>query len=437
MKIDDIFHSVQDFCDRNHYVDVADKVPVFICSIGAHLFNTINKCSMCDFDPDKGAEYAIENCPMRHDRHPSYVPMSRVADTRIHILMRGPKGSGKNVLLDLFCADNTGLLWNADSFKGIGFRTMVGPNSITEAGLFGSVDEDGIVMGRPLARELCGGFLCFEEFSSLTDATKKEHSMDLKNQMLTSLDSGRVNKGMRSGWVRYNTRYTCWAGTQPARFELVSGLDRRFFIIDIEMTAEKERAFKIAQNKQANMTKEEHIELAERILDMRKWFIDRQMKAVLNPPSGVTFAKDFEEWVLRDTVRSFESDLFRRLAIGYHMMNGDWTAGEPLRVTIDERLSAILESSLLMRRNVMDADLALVKTTFWRQDLPRSQFVKEIARMITNGDYSQAKRWIEENLMTEHWFSEYTPRKFGQRGRRGVVVRIGPPKDEESDETET
>ena len=85
----------------------------------------------------------------------------------------------------------------------------------------------------------------------------------------------------------------------------------------------------------------------------------------------------------------------------------------------------------------MDADLALVKTTFWRQDLPRSQFVKEIARMITNGDYAQAKRWIEENLMTEHWFSEYTPRKYGQRGRRGVVVRIGPPKDEDSDETET
>ena len=156
----------------------------------------------------------------------------------------------------------------------------------------------------------------------------------------------------------------------------------------------------------------------------------------MNPPAGVRFSKEFEEWVLRDTVRSFESDLFRRLAIGYHMMNGQWEQGQPLLVTIDERLGAILESSLQMRRNVMDADLALVKTTFWRQDLPRSQFVKEIARMITNGDYSQAKRWIEENLITEHWFSEYTPRKAGQRGRRGVVVRIGPPEEDSSDETQ-
>lgn len=253
-----IFDELQAFCDANHYIDVDDKLPVFICSVGAHIFNAINKCARCDFDPDKlpDGKFAIADCPLRHHNPPVYTPMSRLADTRIHILMRGVKGSGKNVLIDLFCAEGTGVLWNPDADIGVGFRTMKGPNSITEAGMFGSVNEDGDILGRPLARELCGGFLCFEEFSSLTDASKKEHSMDMKNQLLTSLDSGRVMKGLRGGWVNYNTRYTVWAGTQPARFELESGLDRRFFIIEIPMDDEREARYKKAQNLQANMTSE-------------------------------------------------------------------------------------------------------------------------------------------------------------------------------------
>ena len=32
---------------------------------------------------------------------------------------------------------------------------------------------------------------------------------------------------------------------------------------------------------------------------------------------------------------------------------------------------------------LMDADLELIKTTFWKQDLPKSQLLKEISRMIT------------------------------------------------------
>ena len=30
------------FAEDNHYVDVADKIPIFACSIGAHIFNCIN-----------------------------------------------------------------------------------------------------------------------------------------------------------------------------------------------------------------------------------------------------------------------------------------------------------------------------------------------------------------------------------------------------------
>lgn len=422
----DIFDRVQNFCDENFLVDVADKVPIFICSIGAHMFNAVNKCVMCDFDPLNAPEgaFVIEDCPMRHTDFPIYTPATRLADTRINILIRGQKGSGKNVLLDLFCAEATGLLWNTNGFKGKGFRTMFGANSITEAGMFGSVNDEGDILGNPLARYMCGGFVCFEEASSLFDASRKEHSVDMKNQLLTSLDSGRVNKTMRSGWVKYNTRYTMWAGTQPARFELESGLDRRFFIIDIVMTPEKELLYKKAQNAQASISPEKRKELIAESIELRKWFINRQEEVFKAKPQGVVFGEGFEQWVLQESVRSFESDLFRRLAIGYTMMKGEWVDKELLIVELDDRLREILENSLKMRRNVMDEDIRLIRTTFWEKDVPRSVLLKEVARLITNNDYQGAKRWIEEYLLGQAWFKEYTPKKTG-RGRKGIMCRFG------------
>ena len=292
--------------------------------------------------------------------------------------------------------------------------------------MFGSLNEDGEMAGRPLARELCGGFLGFEEFSSMSDASKKDHSLDMKNQLLTSLDNGRVQKSLKAGWVRYTTRYTVWAGTQPARFELDSGLDRRFFIIDIEMTQEKERLFKQAQHKQSNMDGEERAELANQAIEIKRWLRRRMEVAVAKPPTGVIFDDEIGEWIQRDDIRSFEADLFRRLAIGYHMMKPTWNGGGPLIITLDDTLRSILEQSLTMRRRVMDADLQLIKDTFWMKDLPKSALVKEVSKMITGGDYQSAKRWIIENLIGQEWYEEHTPPTKG-RGRKGVVCRIGPP----------
>ena len=427
----DVIEEVKDFAKRNHYVGVDDKIPIFLCSVGAHIFNSLNKCSRCDFDPesplvDAENDFVITTCPLRHSNTPFYTPMSQLPDTRIHIMLRGAKGSGKSVLILMFLAEGTGLLHNFDADMGEGFRTMMGPNSITEAGMFGSVNEDGEIMGRPIARELCGGFVGFEEFSSMSDASKKDHSLDMKNQLLTSLDNGRVQKGMRAGWVQYTTRYTVWAGTQPARFELDSGLDRRFFIIDIEMTDEKELAFKRAQHAQSNMTTEERVSLAEKAITIKGWLRTRLDDAVSHPPTGVLFDDSILAWLESPKVRSFEADLFRRIAIGYHMMSPNYRGDEPLIVTMDERLEDILAKSLMMRRRVMDADTLLMKDAFWMQDITKSTLIKEVSRMVTAGDYQSAKRWIIENLQGQPWYREYEPSTKKGRGRRGVMCRIGP-----------
>lgn len=426
----DVFEKTTEFARRNHFVDIEDKIPIFLCSVGGHIFNALNKCSRCDFDPDSPLvdeenDFVIENCPLRHDNVPFYTPMSQLPDTRIHILMRGAKGSGKSVLILMFLAEGTGLIHSNNSDLGEGFRTLMGPNSITEAGMFGSLNDEGEIAGRPIAREMCGGFLGFEEFSSMSDASKKDHSMDMKNQLLTSLDNGRVQKAMRAGWVTYTTRYTVWAGTQPARFELDSGLDRRFFIIDIEMTPEKERDYKRAQHAQANMSSAERAELANLNIRIKDWIRMRMSDAVANPPTGIIFDDDVAAWIERPDVRSFEADLFRRMCIGYAMMQPEYRGGGPLIIRLDDTLEAILNQSLAMRRRVMDADLELMRAAFWMKDVPKSQLLKEVSRMITMGDYQSAKRWVIENLEGQPWYTEHEP-SVKRRGRKGVICRFGP-----------
>ena len=426
-----IFETMRTYVNRNHYVDVDDKIPVFLCSIGTHIFNGLNKCGTCPFIPtgEEGA-FAIDSCILRHDKAPLYTPMSHIADTRLHILMRGMKGSGKSVLINLFLAPGTGLLNNPlNADIGMAFRTDIGANSITEAGMFGSVNEEGEIMGRPLAREMCGGFLGFEEFSSLVDAGRKDHSIDMTNQLLTSTDNGRVRKAMRAGWVQYTTRFTLWAGTQPGRFELESGLDRRFFIIDIDMNPKKEMQFKKAQAKQASMTNAERAELAGLAIEIKDFFTERAMEVIMNPPTGVRFDEALNEWLYKPEVRSHEADLFRRLALGYTIMSPDYEGGDLLFVKMTDELRQILDSSLEMRRGVMESDINLIKTAFWNTELTRTALIKEVARMITPGDYQAAKRWVEDNLLIQAWYSEERSSASG-RGRRGVKVFIGYKEDD-------
>jgi len=246
----------------------------------------------------------------------------------------------------------------------------------------------------------------------------------MKNQLLTSTDNGRVMKALKQGWVRYNTRYTVWAGTQPGRFEMASGLDRRFFILDIDMNPNKESEFKKAMARQSAMTGQTRANLAEQAIAIKAWVRSRMMDAILNPPTGICFSDELTEWIQQPAVRSFESDLCRRLAIGYTMMKPEYKGGQILMVDLDEPLLGLLNDSLKMRRNVMDADLALIKASLWGKDIPKSSLIKEVARMVTSGDYQMSKRWIEDNLSHQSWYEENIPKKAG-RGRRGIICCIG------------
>ena len=144
----------------------------------------------------------------------------------------------------------------------------------------------------------------------------------------------------------------------------------------------------------------------------------------MNPPTGLWFDDEFNEWLFKPEVRSHEADLFRRLAIGYAIMSPDYVGGDKLAIKMTPQLRQILDDCLKMRRNVMDGDLLLIKTAFWNTQMSRSNLLKEVSRMITNGDYQAAKRWVEDNLIIQPWYSEERSASSG-RGRKGVSVFIG------------
>ena len=139
---------------------------------------------------------------------------------------------------------------------------------------------------------MCGGFLGFERIV-IPDRRKQERPQRRHEEPITHLPRqwASEQKPCVAGGVTYNTRYTMWGGTQPARLEMESGLDRRLFIIDIEMSPEKEAAYKIAQHKQSNMTREQRAELAGESIAIRNWINTRMLDAMFDPPSGVVFAE--------------------------------------------------------------------------------------------------------------------------------------------------
>lgn len=171
------------------------------------------------------------------------------------------------------------------------------------------------------------------------------------------------------------------------------------------------------------MKSDERASLAGRAIAIKDWLLKRQQDVMKQPITGVIFDDELDEWIQQPAVRNFESDLFRRLAIGFAMMQPIWQGGV-LHVAWSDKLEKLLDDSLRMRRNVMDANLRLIKDTYWGQDLSKSNLLKEVSRMITQGDYQAAKRWVDENLDPQDWYMEYKPEKTG-RGRKGIICRIG------------
>lgn len=202
----------------NRKCEHIERYPDFyIASAMDHLFNLANheKCILYDH--------------------------GKLYNTRLHILLVAPPGFSKSFWLDQFMFEDSGVLWKSipTAFKA----------TMTEAGLVGTIRmTDGVpTISEGVALRHANSIIGVEEFAAITAMMPSSHSKGLDTAFLTSLDSGRVNKDLAAGEISYTTYYSLWAGVQPSRFDLTSGMGRRLCTMEFIPNEEDKNKMRIAR----------------------------------------------------------------------------------------------------------------------------------------------------------------------------------------------
>lgn len=163
---------------------------------------------------------------LENKRREFYFEHGQPADLRLHVFFTAPPGYMKTFILKR-CLDRNNSLFGNSIIKTAFLGEM------TTAGFIGTtemVDGDTITH-TGAAYDFQEHILGIDEFSVITNMMQSEHSKNLDNAMLTALDSGYIIKRLASGEIRYETHLTLFTGSQPARFNLTSGLGRRFDMV--------------------------------------------------------------------------------------------------------------------------------------------------------------------------------------------------------------
>lgn len=278
--------------------------PVYMASIGAHIFNIYNKDNVV------------------------YTELGNVVDMRVHILNIAPPGFGKTVWIDTFVRGAYAILRGS----GIDVTWM---QNITEAGFVGTTRfvETGTILQEGLAFTHAKSIIGMDEFKALTNAMESTHSKNLDPQILSALDTGYIKKNLGSGEISYQTYLTLWAGSQPLRVQTEGGLDRRFVFVIFIPDAEARRYIKLkrrqGRGKRPNLQRLELIRSS-----IRKLINDlKVIKSIGIPEQFYRLSDELE-------IPHFEEILYERICIGYELMRRG--ARRELNIIWEDELESII-----------------------------------------------------------------------------------------------
>jgi hypothetical protein len=200
-----IWDDVMDYGRYCGLIGYQKVLALYLSSIGCHIGNFHNK---------GGTSI----------KPPFYTVKGQIPDIRSHIFSVGPPGYGKSLYERFFVEERLGLL--------IGAIPCVRQGGLTAKGLTGGWEDDIRVVGE--AERYRDGVICIEEFDHVIKAGLKEHSNSIGNDLLDLLDSGhyRNKKGTKEEAIEYDSYFTLFAGTQPERFQVGTGLARRVMFLD-------------------------------------------------------------------------------------------------------------------------------------------------------------------------------------------------------------
>jgi len=324
MIYDDIISELQ---SRSVY-KCETYAPYFIASMATHLFNLYNR------------ERRI------------YYEAGRIPSLRAHILFVAPPGGMKSFYLEQFLRDEYSIL--RDTGIPFGFE-----KKMTEAGFVGKVDvfkmygetHSKIVYGA--AKEYEHGIIGCEEFAGITAAFKQSYGSGLEDQLLTALDSGHIEKRVGDDYIKYNTQCTLWAGTQPTRIDISSGLGRRFMFL-LFIPSDKERE-ELLQHWWESKNKKPDFKNLTRIRERISRFSE-MMKVI----KRVEFDDDILKFYIKHGIQPYEGSYLDRLLIGYTLSR--YGASETVYISIDSsELKQLLRQQMVWREQIgFGADLMQV-----------------------------------------------------------------------------
>jgi len=287
----------------------------YACSLGAHMFNLMNQ----------EAEVLVANA----------IPV----DTRLHTMFVAPPGYSKTFWLEMFLRGKWCVLEGTTVQHGF-------EGSTTEAGFVGSasMSEGGDPVVTPgLAKIYEKGIVGFEEFSALTAMMKSSHSQQLDAAMLLALDRGYVVKRLRAGRIGYKTNVTVFAGTQPARFDLTSGLGRRFYYLLLIPTADDKELIrgKIREGWGVRMNLDRTNKIRAKIDEVQEELY--KIKSVRRTPAVNNLLDELR-------MPPYEEQLYIRLIIGYKVITQDF--GSELTLDLDPRIAALCKQEAIWRKAI-------------------------------------------------------------------------------------
>lgn len=278
------YDKVIQFFEESQIALVKKFLPPYICGIVNHILN-------------------IEN-----QKREFYFEHGQVSNMRLHVFLCAPPGFMKTLILTKLLEGPHSILGGSESVLS-GFE-----GSMSEAGFVGSIkminNEPITTLGA--AYEHKESILGIDEFAALTNIMKQEHSLNLDNALLTALDKGYVRKRLAAGKITYSTQLSLFTGSQPARFDLTSGLGRRFWFEFFVPTKEEERRIKLMRRKGKNVPVPWGV-----LSDCRK-FVDNIVSDV-SQIKKITYSPSFYAMLDRINVPHYEEVLYEKFALGYYI----------------------------------------------------------------------------------------------------------------------
>jgi len=201
----DLTGDTLDYFKSRHIIRIDEFMPYYMASMGCHVLNLYNRT-----------------------KRTIYTRTGTVPDLRLNMFFVGPPGFSKSFFCDILFDETFGV---ASKFpnREVAYLTL--------PGLIGTVsgkDEAGEpIIEHGVAETHKQSIIWCEEFTSISEVMKTEHSAGMSGLLLMLTDNGKVSRDMRFGTLSYQSYSTILLGTQTERLDLVSGLSRRFLFLDL------------------------------------------------------------------------------------------------------------------------------------------------------------------------------------------------------------